>query len=258
MMMRLILIALLVAAAAFGLDPKTLQYQGYINDFADVLDPATEQDLNRYLGAVDRSTSAQIAIVTLNTLEDEPIEDFANNLFRHWGIGRKETDEGLLLLLVVNDRQSRLEVGRGLEPIITDGTSGSLLREMRPALRGNRYAEALGTAAHSLGERIARAKGVAISESLRPQRRVREAPQEFPWPVVVGGLLFLLFLGGMGRGGRRGGGGGFIPGLILGHMLNRSMYGGYGGGGFGGYDSGDSFGGFGGGDSGGGGASSNW
>jgi uncharacterized protein len=111
-----------------------------------------------------------------------------------------------------------------------------------------------------LGERIARAKNVSIDEQDRPRRRVREQPgASLPWPVLMGGLFFLLWI--MSRGGGRGGGGGiggFLPGLILGSMMGRGSHGGYGGGGFGGYDSGDSFGGFGGGDSGGGGASSDW
>lgn len=254
---RLVALALLCLAAAQGVDVHSLQPQGYVSDFAGVLDPAARQDLERYCALVERKTGVQMALVTVDTLGDEPIEDFANTLFVRWGIGKKGKDEGLLLLLVIGDRHSRLEVGRGLEPYITDGTAGVLLREMRPALRQGRYAEALGTAAHSLAQRLAAVKGVSIEEDSTPRRRVRESPRQapVPWPMLLGGLFVLFwFLSMMGRGGR----GGFLPGLILGSMLNRSSYGGHGGGGFGGYDSSDSFGGFGGGDSGGGGASSDW
>lgn len=257
---RLAAVLLAVAFLLCGIDPASLQPQGYVSDFARVLDASAKQDLERYCKRVEEATGVQMALVTLPTLENAPVEDFANDLFRRWGIGQKGKDEGLLLLLVIGDRRSRLEVGRGLEQYITDGTSGSLLREMRPALRESRYAEAFGTAAHSLGQRIAEAKGVSIPEESSPRRRVREEPGavDLPVPMLIGILVIFLLLASMSRGRRGGGGGGFLPGLILGNMMSRSPYRGQGGGGFGGYDSGDSFGGFGGGDSGGGGASSNW
>jgi uncharacterized protein len=261
--LRSLALALPLLAAAQTVDVKSLQPQGYVSDFAGVIDASARQDLERYCALVERGTGAQLALVTISSIGDEPIEDFSNALFRQWGIGAKGKDEGLLLLLVIGDKQSRLEVGRGLEPYITDGTSGALLREMRPALGAGRYAEAMGTAAHALGQRIAAVKGVAIEETYRPRRRVRESERttQIPWPMLLGGVFILFWLLGSLGGGRRGGGGGgggLLAGMILGSVLNRSSHGGYGGGGFGGYDSGDSFGGFGGGDSGGGGASSDW
>ncbi|MEJ7605404.1 MAG: TPM domain-containing protein, partial [Bryobacteraceae bacterium] len=219
-------------------------------------------DLESYCARVETATGVQMAFVTLNTIEGEPVEDIANDLYRRWGIGQKGKDEGLLLLLVVKDRRSRLEIGRGLEPILTDGTSGTLLREMRESLRANQYGQAMLIAGQSLGEKVASAKGVQIAAPSPRQGMPSRAPPQgidLPWPVLLGGLLLLFWImtRGSGRGGR-GGGGGFLPGLLLGNVLGRSSYGGHSGGGFGGYDSGDSFGGFGGGDSGGGGASSDW
>ena len=259
---RLLAAGLLLFAAAFGIDVSTLEPQGYVSDFAGVLGAAERQDLEQYCARIEKSTGAQMALVTIRTLDGAPVEDVANSLFRRWGIGSKTNNEGLLLLLAVADRRSRLEVGYGLEPVITDGSGGELLRAMRPALRENRFAEALGTAAHELGNRIARSKNVTIAEQNRPRQRVPEEQQEpaIPWFILVWvGLLVLMFAGaGRRRRGFHGGGGGFLPGLILGSMMNRSHHGGYSRGGFGGYDSGDSFGGFGGGDSGGGGASSDW
>jgi uncharacterized protein len=259
---RHLLVALAFLSSALALDLASLKPQGYVSDFANVIDGESRNRIDLYAARLEKAAGAQIAIVTLTTLEGEPIEDVANDLFRRWGIGQKGQDNGLLFLLVIRDRRSRLEVGRGLEPIITDGRAGSTLRQMRPALRESRYGDALWIAATSLGSVIAQDKGVQID--LGGPQAPRPAPQPvydgIPWPLIIGGLFLLLMI--MGRGGRRGGGGGggLIPGLILGQMLGgRSGYGGrYSGGGFGGYDSGDSFGGFGGGDSGGGGASSNW
>ena len=252
------------SAAAFAVDWKALQPQGYVSDFAGVVDPASRAELERYAAAVERATAAQMSFVVVRSVEGEPVEDVANAIYRAWGVGQKGKDEGVLLLLSVGDRQSRLEVGYGLEPVIPDGYAGSVLREMRPALREQHYGEALLAAATAVGQRIASAKGVSI-DTAPPRRRIRnDGAQEIPWPMLIGGLVFLLFLiaGGRGRGRRGGhhhggGGGGILPGLILGSMMGRS-WGGSSHGGFGGYDSGGGFGGFGGGDSGGGGASSNW
>lgn len=259
-----ILILLLTAGwSAAAADFGALRPTGYVNDFAKVLDPGSVQQLEAYCAQVQNSTGVQIALVTLPSLEGEPIEDVANVLFRKWGVGSKKDNEGVLLLLSIGDRRTRLEVGYGLEPILPDGNAGSILREMRPSLRSGNYAQALSDGAHTIAERIAQAKGVQIGIQA-PMRHSRPSREHFPWEVlIVGGVLTLLmlFFGG-GRGGRGnyggGGGGGFLTGILLGQLLGGGGPRTRSSGGFGGYDSGDSFGGFGGGDSGGGGASSDW
>ena len=107
--------------AAFAVDFTALKPQGYVSDFAGVVDAGAKEQLERYCTRVETATGAQIALVTLPTLQGEPVEDVANSLFRAWGIGKKGKDEGILLLLVIGDHKSRLEVGYGLEPIIPDG-----------------------------------------------------------------------------------------------------------------------------------------
>jgi uncharacterized protein len=244
---------LLSLSAAWALDLGKLVPQGYVNDYANVIPGPQRLALERYAALVEKQTGAQLAIVTLPTLEGEPIEDVANTLYRRWGIGKKGKDEGLLLLLAVNDRRSRLEIGYGLEPILPDGASGDVLRQMRPALREGAYADALSTAAHYLGNRIAQGKGVALAEESTPRpARARPAERPIPlWLMIGGGLLFLYLLAT-----------GNVSALWLLSSLfssGGSHHRGGGGGGFGGYDSGGGgFGGFGGGDSGGGGASSDW
>ena len=239
---------------------KPSKPQGYVSDFARVIDPASKSQLEAYSATVERATGAQMAFVTIPSLEGEPIDDVANTIYRAWGVGQKGKNEGILLLLAIGDRRNRLEVGYGLEPILPDGFVGSVLREMRPALRQQQYGEALMAAAETIGSTIAKAKNVSLTAQL--PRRVRSTPSDsIPWPLIIGGifLLLLLFRSGGPRGYGGGGGGGFLPGLILGNMMSRGSWGGRGSGGFGGPDSGDGgFGGFGGGDSGGGGASSDW
>ncbi len=257
--LRLAAVVALCASGGWAVDWKTLKPQGYLSDFAGVVDQAGRSRLDSYCAAVERATGAQIALVTISSLQGEPIEDVANTIFRAWGVGHKATNEGIMLLLAVNDHRSRLEVGYGLEPIIPDGLAGSILRQMRPALRQSDYGDALLAAAETIGNTIAQAKHVSIGQS--PPLRVRSSPTDsIPWPMIVGGIILLVWL--MRAGGPRGyggyGGGGFLPGLILGNMMGRSTWGSRSSGGFGGFDSGDGFGGFGGGDSGGGGASSDW
>src|SRR5437868_11786311 len=113
---RRFIVLLLVATAAFAIDLSTLKPQGYVSDFANVVRPESRAELERYCTQVEHATGAEVAMVTIETLDGEPIEDIANNLYRQWGIGKKGKDEGLLLLLVIKDHRSRLEIGRGLEP----------------------------------------------------------------------------------------------------------------------------------------------
>ena len=253
----------LLAAAGWAVDWKALRPQGYVSDFAGVVDASSKSQLENYCGVVERATGAQMALVVIPSLEGEPIEDVANTLFRAWGVGQKGKNEGILLLLSIGDRRSRLEVGYGLEPIIPDGMAGQILREMRPALRQKDYGDAMMAAAQTIGDTIAKAKNVSLTASL-PRRNRPTTSDSIPWALVIGAIVLVVVLSRFGRArgysGYRGwGGGGFLPGLILGNMMNRSTWGSRGSGGFGGYDSSDGgFGGFGGGDSGGGGASSDW
>ena len=259
---------LCVLAPALAVDWKALKPQGYLSDFAGVVDAASGAELQSYAARVQQATGAQLAFVTVQSLQGEPIEDVANDLFHAWGIGRKGEDDGALVLLAIQDHKSRLEVGGGLGGAIPDGMAGLLLDDMRPALRQKQYGPAFLAAAERLGSTIAQSKGVAIPPPAA-QFHVRPSTRDsIPWPLILFGIFFLLLLlrgGGNRFGGGGGGGHGFWTGLLLGTLLKAGRGGGFGGGrdggGFGGFDSGGGgggFGGFGGGDSGGGGASSDW
>jgi uncharacterized protein len=254
-------LALLLSLAlpALAVDWKALKPQGYTSDFAGVIDAQSRAALDQYAAAVEKATGAQMAFVTVQTLQGEPIEDVANDLFHAWGMGQKGQDNGVMLLLVVHDRRSRLEVGHGLEEILPDGYDGLLLDNMRPELRAGQYGPAMLTAAQAIGEIVAKAKNTTVAAPAPQRHRVIQRHRDVPWlPILLGLFIFWTLLRSNTRGG--GGGGGFWTGMLLGNLLNGVSYGGRGGGGFGGYDSGGSggFGGFGGGDSGGGGASSDW
>ncbi|MBZ5591331.1 MAG: TPM domain-containing protein [Acidobacteriia bacterium] len=261
-LLRICATSLCFLGLAFAVDWKALKPEGYVSDFARVIDAQSKAALEQYCARVEQVTGAQMALVTISTLEGEPVDDVANTIFRAWGVGQKGKNEGIMLLLAVNDHRSRLEVGYGLEPILPDGFVGSILREMRPALRNRQYGDAMMAAAQTIGSTIAKAKNVSLDAQL-PRRARRSSGDSIPWPALLGGL-FLVFwlLRAAGRGGKGGGGGGFWTGLIIGNLMRGGGgWGGGSGGGFGGFDSGGGgggFGGFGGGDSGGGGASSDW
>ncbi|HUU13671.1 MAG TPA: TPM domain-containing protein [Terriglobia bacterium] len=232
---------------------------GYVSDFAGVLSPPAKQKIEALATELDRKTGSQLAIVTVNSLGGEPLEDFSVDLATRWGIGRKDKgDTGVLLLLAIQDRQNRMEVGYGIEPIIPDGRAGTILRDMRPLLRAGDYDAALMQAAGQIAALIAQANNVTLSVPV-PQPGTRQPPERRGSPL--GGLIGLLILLGLPflmipRRRRRGGwyGGGTTTGLILGGILGSIL----GGGGRGGGSSSGGFGGFGGGGFGGGGASSSW
>ncbi len=245
------------------------QPTGYVNDLAHVVDAAQKEQLEEFCTQVEQQLGVQFALVTVDSVGDRPIRDVALDISRKWGVGNKKENQGALLLLAVKDRQSDIETGRGIEPYITDGFAGSTLRSMRPELRSGDFGAALLTAARAMAAQIAQGKGIAFSAAGPPPENQPSTVQRsrgIPFPLIVLGIFFLLWLlsrGGGRRGGgyRGGGGGGFLTGMLLGNLLGggRGSGGGWGGsGGFGGGSGGGGFGGFGGGDFGGGGASSNW
>ncbi len=267
--LSLVLLTLL-AIPASALDLKSLKPQGYVSDFAGVVDSESRAAIETYAAALEKATGAQLSFVTLKTLDGQPLEDVSIDLFRQFGVGQKGKDNGVQLLLVTDDHRSRLEVGNGLEPILPDGLDGQILLEMRPELQAGHYGHALLTAAQRIGQTVAQGKNISPVPPPPVTRPADDPPPHtgIPWLTLVyvaAILLFFLFRGS--RGGRGGGGGGFLTGMLLGNLMSGGFGGrdrgnGGGGGGFGGFDGGGGssggFGGFGGGDAGGGGASSSW
>jgi uncharacterized protein len=230
--------AILLAGLAWGQGLERLEPQGYLSDFANVVDAASRAQINAYLAELERTTGAQIAIVTVPRLGGVAIEDAAIDLYRRWGVGPKKTNAGALFLFAIEERKSRLEVGYGLEGVLPDGAAGSILRAMRPALQRREYGAAFLEAARQIGARI--------------EKRPVAAPREdegVPMWVVIALVLVLFALATARASGGRGGRGRYAGPWII------PM-----GGGFRGSSAGGSttWGGFGGGDAGGGGASSDW
>jgi uncharacterized protein len=235
---------------------QKLNPQGYVNDFAGVLNPTTVERLTRLSTEVDEKAKAQIAVVTIKTLEGDTVEDFANHLFQKWGVGHKGTDRGVMVLLATVDHKYLTEVGYGLEPILPDGKVGGFGRSMVPLLRQGDYNVAVVQMVSQIAEVIAQDSHVTL-DSLAGFHAVAPADgdgggQELhltAGQVIILVIIFIIvapillrFLG---------------PFLLISLLTGRGRRGGgWGGGGFGG--GGGGFGGFGGGSSGGGGAGGSW
>src|SRR5580698_74900 len=214
--LRLFAGLLCLVAPALAVDWKALTPQGYVSDFAGVVDAQSKAAIESYAAAVKQATGAELAFVTVQSVQGEPIEDVANDLFHAWGIGRKGEDDGAMVLLSVGDHKSRLEVGGGLGGAIPDGMAGLLLDDMRPALRQNQYGAAFVAAAEHLGSTIAQSKGVSVPPPAAQFHVRRSAPDSIPWPLILFGIFFLLLIlrgGGNRFGGGGGGGHGFWTGM---------------------------------------------
>jgi uncharacterized protein len=263
--LRLALLLLAVAAAAtcvLAENINDLHPTGYVTDLAGVVSPETKTRLEALCTELQQKTEAQIAVVTVNSLEGQSVEDYAVAVYKHLGVGPKGTDRGVLLLVAPKDRKYRVEVGYGLEPVINDARAGDTGRAMVPLLRQNNYNGAIEAATWQLAQYIAADRGVTLSGQ-PPRRQIKSSPDEYgkiPFRWIIFALILLFILIGSRRGGSQGrrmgprGGGGWWIGPMVG--------GGWGGGGFGGggggFSGGGGFGGFGGGSSGGGGASGSW
>ena len=245
----LLAIFFLASVLAWAEKPEQLKPTNYVNDFAGVIDQQTQARLNAMCLEVQQKANAQIAVVTIKTLEDQPVEDFAVALFKQWGVGQKGSDRGVLVLLATQDRKYHVEVGYGLEPILPDGKVGGFGREMVPMLRQNNYSAAITLMATRISQTIAEDAHVEITGMPDlPHRRGGAQTELSPAGKIVLGIIIAIVV--------------LIlithPSLLFWILLN-SLIGGGGrsSGGFGG-GGGGGFGGFGGGSSGGGGASGSW
>ncbi|MGA1981249.1 MAG: TPM domain-containing protein [Acidobacteriaceae bacterium] len=236
---------------------------GYVNDFAGVLSPETRQSLEDLCTQVDQRAHAQIAVVTVKSMDADKsgavptIEEFSNALFQKWGVGQKKTDGGVLVIVSLSPRKYRIEVGYGLEGILPDGKVGDIGREMQPYLHSGDYDQAFMVGVRDIAQDIATDAGVTLdaggNRQVAEPRYVSEPQQQGnPLPVMIFGVIAVVVIGILIATGHVG-----LLFFILFNLLGGGRGGGFGGGGFGGGDGGGGggFGGFGGGGSGGGGAS---
>lgn len=257
---------------------------GYLTDTAQLLSAEERTALETTLTNFKQQTGNEIAIVAIPSLEGEPVEDYAVKLFEQWGIGQKEKDNGLLILVAKEDRAVRIEVGYGLEGAINDAKAGRIIRDiMAPAFQEGKYAAGLQGAIDAITGEL---KGEPAQVDTAPSAG-NKINGQFIYVLIIFVIYLSSFLARSKHwwpGGVIGGIGGAILGGMLGSILiGAAVLGLFGlgldfllsknyqsrakkglpttwwrsGGGFGG-GGGGGFGGFGGGMSGGGGASGRW
>lgn len=146
--------ALSLPLASPGIPEKP---SGYVTDAARVMTLNEVKALDERCAQIDSSGKAQIAILIIDSLNGEPIDQAAANVWSKWGgIGKKGVNNGLLLMLSIRDRKSRLSVGSGLERLLPNDTAESILRAMRPQLRAGNYSGALNLALDQLEGRLSK------------------------------------------------------------------------------------------------------
>jgi uncharacterized protein len=231
----------------------------YVSDFAHVLSPEAVARLDNVCGQLDHSqANAQVAVVTIKTLDGADPAEFANALEDKWKMGRKGSDRGLLVFLAVDDHKYRIEPGYGLEGILPDGKVGDIGREMVPDLRAKDYDGAITGAVEELAQVIAADAKVTLTDE--PALAVQPVHHSGIPPKLVLMIILLIFFGGFHLL-RFLFGFGLFSSIFGGGFRGGGFGGGFGGGGWGGGDSGGGgggFGGFGGGGFGGGGAGGSW
>jgi uncharacterized protein len=286
----LMAIVLLAGFPALAKGPDLPDYTGFVNDFAGVIDADSRGKLEGLCRALEKKTSAELAIVTVKSVEPLDSKEYAVRLFEKWKIGKKGKDNGVLMLLALEERRIEIEVGYGLEGVINDAKAGEVLdKYVVPYFKQGEFAAGLANGANALAGMIARASQQELGDEYKattPDTGI--SAWNILLMVMAGIALFIvlvIFLPNLAIGlvgGVTGGMIGFIISGMLGVLVGAAigfvilyvlLYilpsggsgWGSGGGDFtggsfgsGGSSSGGGFGGFGGGGSGGGGAGRSW
>jgi len=217
------LLLLLSLSSTLWAAPELPNYSGdiYVQDFAQIISSQMEYKLLATAREIENNTGAQISIVTIDSLQGTDIESYSNELFRKWGIGDKEKENGILFLIAKAEGKFRIEVGYGLEGRINDAKAGDILRNTAPYFQSGDFDSGIAVAFNSLANEISQEYTNTNSEETQSEKSVN-----IPWwaqllgiglliylaifhPDILMFLIFTLSRGSMGGSGgsRRGGGG---------------------------------------------------
>jgi len=191
------LIASLIAI--FLLSPLTAQAyynpgppSGYVNDFADMMPADAENALEGKLQAFKTETSNELAVVTIEKLDNDTIEHFASELFADWGIGTRNNDNGVLILIAKDDRQMRIEVGYGLEGALTDAKSFAIINDtLKPEFQAGDYAAGINAAVDDI---IAATNG-----EYQPAKAAKRSGVDWELVFMMSGFVLVWLASILGR-----------------------------------------------------------
>ena len=191
-----LLVALQVGSVAADFPKHT----GYVNDFSNLLSAHTRARLEVLLRDVEAETSAEIALAIVTSLDGMTVEEYGNRLLHAWGVGKEDLDNGVLVLVAPNEREMRIEVGYGLEPVLPDGLAGDIIRtNFLPHFREDRYEAGIDAGVQRIAQ-IVRRNHVLTTE----ERAALEEPlYELPTAIFLGVFVLLgFFLAGAGIASR--------------------------------------------------------
>ena len=181
------LIIVLLLASAFSLSALDVpEMKGRVNDQASLLSLSRQKELDGYLAALEESTGVQMVLLTIPSLKGESLEDFSIRVVDQWQLGGREEDNGILLLVSLQERMIRIEVGYGLESVLTDAKSGMIIREViSPYFRQGDYASGILSGVQFMGNLVSGGENVTpvkISGSRTTSSRRVPAYQLFHYP----------------------------------------------------------------------------
>ena len=165
---------------------------GRITDLAGVIDAATEEALDRALDQLEQKTTSEIAVATVASLDGTSVEEYANRLFKEWGVGQAKQDNGVLVLVAPNDREMRIEVGYGLEGVLPDGLAGQVIRDdFTPRFREGDYSGGIQTGVLRLVDIVEKHQVLTPEEVAKLNRGNGSSGLQPSWGMI---LFFGLFV----------------------------------------------------------------
>jgi uncharacterized protein len=241
-----------IAVAQFTI-PKKPSFQTSVYDYANLLSPNEKAQLESKLIRYSDSTSTQMVVITIEDLKGEYIGTLAPQWGQEWGIGQKDEDNGIVILLSKNDRKIWIAPGYGAEERLTAGINGEIIRNIiTPEFKAGSYYNGLDKGADAIFD--------VLNGKFKGKRKSNKQPSPLPIFIFIGIVIVLILLSSKNKGGRGGNGGRFagpsLGDIIILSSLGRS--GGFGGSSGGSFGGGGFGGGFGGGGFSGGGAGGSW
>jgi len=246
-MKKIVLIISLILFSYTLFSAQVPALRGRINDYANILSSRETAKLEKMLIENENATSVEIVVLTIKSLDGEPIETYSMKAAEKWKIGKKEFDNGLLMVIAMQERSIRLEVGYGLESVITDLKSGYIIRNyLTPYFQQGNYFSGIQSSLQVITGIVANEFEISEEELAAYQKEEQQTKKEH---LPIGAIIFILFL--VLSSARRGRGG-LLPMILLGSAMRGGSRGGFGSSGrFGGFSGG-------GGSFGGGGATGSW
>jgi uncharacterized membrane protein YgcG len=190
-----ILVWLVLLGLPAGAQASLPAPQGRVNDFAQVLDPSTTAQLNALAAEVEQRTTAEIAVVVVPTTAPMTPKEYATALFNHWGVGKRGSDNGVMVLLAIDDRRVEIETGYGVEGILPDGHAGEIIRTaMLPAFTHDQWGEGLVAGTQRVAQVLLKQASTLPppAEAQHLTLAVRDVVYGIGWGYFVGWLAFLL------------------------------------------------------------------